>query len=337
MSTQASYYVPIYSTTYLVLTWLFTALALLSLGLRLAIRWQRFSHLFWDDFFVILAFALLLGTAIQPTIATFHYRPLTGTAGGKWTVVWLVSFNTSLWSVKIAFLLFFKRLGTEQLTGLKRYWWAVLGLTIVSYGALYTTNDSGCYWREGLEACSARPEARRMSLLSIRLNCTLDVLTDVLIMTIPFYIVSKIRISRRQRLILFALFSLVVITIIVAVLRVIVSMPQLESRLDCGLIELFGHLQATIALIVVCAGSFRALFTQDRRDSRPTPERPSYTLRPVQQARGNQSGLNFLTSPLPTPGSQHERYGSGEALACNVSVPSPMHFRDGGVGCKEHV
>jgi hypothetical protein len=89
-------------------------------------------------------------------------------------------FNTSLWLVKLAFLVFFKRIGVDAIKGLKMYWWVVVGLTVATYPLLYAFSQDKCFWNEGVIACSAKRDVRKWTMVGIKVNCGLDVVTDFL-------------------------------------------------------------------------------------------------------------------------------------------------------------
>ncbi|CAI6332456.1 unnamed protein product [Periconia digitata] len=91
----------------------------------------------------------------------------------------------------------------------------------------------------------------------------LDILTDLLIMAIPYMILRHVRLSTKQKLVLYSLFSLVIITIGVALTRVIVSMKaRRQGGLTVSLLVFLADAEAATALFVACIGSFRTLFTQ---------------------------------------------------------------------------
>lgn len=166
------------------ITWTLTSVTLLSLVLRVTIRLRRFRKLFWDDFSVGLAFVLSLATAIEPTFTAVHYDfgDDPGIKQGKVVVILSIMYNTCLWAVKIAFLLFFKRLGVDTIRNLRVYWWLVLVTTVLSYGALYTMSQERCIWTHGLAKpdCSLELKARRLGYTAVKVACALDVGTDLL-------------------------------------------------------------------------------------------------------------------------------------------------------------
>jgi hypothetical protein len=89
-------------------------------------------------------------------------------------------FYTCLWSIKISFLVFFRRIGSTKLRGSKIYWRVVLAFTILSYGAVWATNPYGCFIEKGVFACATDPEVNKFLPTAFSIACTLDIVSDVL-------------------------------------------------------------------------------------------------------------------------------------------------------------
>jgi hypothetical protein len=113
---------------------------------RVLVRINVFRKLYADDYLVIGAWILLLISAIiwqtqQRVLYTFYTLLYDGilpdpTFTSSWGMflklenTLLVIFYTSLWTVKLSFLLFFRRLGLRASTyRLTAWWWIVLGLS----------------------------------------------------------------------------------------------------------------------------------------------------------------------------------------------------------------
>lgn len=177
-----------------------------------------------------MAWIPALCTAIDwQVVSKFMYKFILVTSGQVWpppqnfihdteryykgSMVVLVLFYTSLWSVKISFLLFFKRLA-QDLTALRIQWWVIFVFTILSYLACFADTQYWCLVAplpKIFEKCST-DSAIYWTLFTLKFNCAMDVVTDCLsISALP--IASK-------KLALTGIFSLVVITMVFAILRV---------------------------------------------------------------------------------------------------------------------
>lgn len=95
------------------------------------------------------------------------------------TVVVLVFFYTSLWSVKISFLLFFRRL-SQNVSGQKVLWWCVLAFTLASYVVCIGDIQYSCLAApfESIFLCCSTAAAVRYQQTTLKFNCAIDVLTD---------------------------------------------------------------------------------------------------------------------------------------------------------------
>jgi len=85
-----------------------------------------------------------------------------------------------LWSVKISFLLFFRTLGVRALPGLRRWWWTVLGICLLTFGLCYTTLPYRCCFTTFQRIISSECQTQGWSFISMKVNCALDVFTDCL-------------------------------------------------------------------------------------------------------------------------------------------------------------
>ena len=135
------------------ITWTLSAIALVFLAARLAIRTKVYGRLMVDDGLVILALLCLLVADLINTITLsktftvqdvqiFHkpkpsdYQATASSyAKYQWVVAYL--FFTGIWAVKGSFLAYYDDL-TKRMTVFRRIWWAIIVFTILTYiGALF--------------------------------------------------------------------------------------------------------------------------------------------------------------------------------------------------------
>ncbi|KAF2442766.1 hypothetical protein P171DRAFT_486744 [Karstenula rhodostoma CBS 690.94] len=270
---------PAYTNGLLVTTWLVTGLSTISLGARLYARYWRFSKFYWDDLFVILAWIFSIPMAAQITLASKHNtvvrtktfyknlflsRPITQ-----------LFFYNALWAIKISFLIFFRRIGVVALPTVKRYWTVVSILTIAAYIGGWLLNPYDCWVKKGLLQCDHDPAVVKFTPIALTLATAFDVVTDGLIVAIPFAILSHMRLALRQKIILYSIFSFELVTMLVAVIRVIIAVRRIttDKMFQVTLLLFLSHIEANTAIIVACAGTLRSLFTQkgDTRSGTPAP------------------------------------------------------------------
>ncbi|KAF2647119.1 hypothetical protein K491DRAFT_551099, partial [Lophiostoma macrostomum CBS 122681] len=268
------------------LLWVFFSTATVALAFRFYVRFRCFRKLLVDDYLVGFAWILLLMSACiwfmtidgmyelsyvsagmaLPSVNFPHiaHRFLVGSN------VALIMFYTGLWSIKLNFLVFFYRLG-DKIRLYNIFWWIVFASTIASGLACIGDTQYHCF-SDSLEEifthCHTNA-AIRYQEIAIAVNCALDVVTDLMIMSLPISLLWSVRIGFGRKVALVGLFSLVVITMTFAIIRVTVvskgyTTTQQGARHQAELSWLYfwSFVEFAIAVLVACLVSFRALFAQ---------------------------------------------------------------------------
>ncbi|KAF2466271.1 uncharacterized protein BDR25DRAFT_268691, partial [Lindgomyces ingoldianus] len=228
-----------YSRSLLGVVWAVTAIATISLFVRLYSRYSRFTRFYWDDLFVVVAWAFSVPLAVQSTVSSSKSgNPSANSLLFTSRIFGQLFFYTCLWCIKISFLIFFRRISGNTLRGLHIYWKAVVGFTVLTYFGLWAMNPYGCFKNKGPRAT---------------------------VMAMPFAILRNVRLSKRQRQILYPLFSLSIVTMTIAIVRAVISTQGMKNNLGVTWMLFLNNIEASIAIIIACIGSLRALFTQDDR------------------------------------------------------------------------
>ena len=97
-----------------------------------SITWQVMGPILYD-YYAILAGQKIAGPDFLDTYAKFL----------RAVVPFNVLFISTLWAVKLSFLLFFRRLGSK-IRGHAIWWWIVLCITIATYFACIGDTDYRC-------------------------------------------------------------------------------------------------------------------------------------------------------------------------------------------------
>lgn len=128
--------------------WASTAISFVFLIFRLAVRVKTFRRLLVDDYLVIFSWTILLVSAVLWQLQSGILYEQFGLGSGEvvpgpdfleryqkfmyYIAPFTILFYTSLWSIKISFLVFFYKLGstirTHQIWG-----WVVAAITFASY------------------------------------------------------------------------------------------------------------------------------------------------------------------------------------------------------------
>ncbi|KAM7194021.1 hypothetical protein V8F20_008117 [Naviculisporaceae sp. PSN 640] len=232
-------------------TWVGLAICIPAYIFRVYVRHTVFGRLLLDDYLVLIALLILAGTSITAQSTVHHIYAINGVTashsplpadpdflfntslgirafGGA-----LLSYLVALYTIKFSFLVFFRRLG-GQLTEYMVMWWIVLGLNVafcmISLGmvphscffgsveeALFSAKCGGTGGGRDFEGGS-RPN----SLIFVAV-CLLDVVSDFLILGFPIVILCRVRvgIAVRKKVLLSAIFGLVILTIAVTIVRVV--------------------------------------------------------------------------------------------------------------------
>lgn len=165
---------------------------------RAWVRLRAFKKFFVDDAFVLVALVMLLATAILwQCVSKYMYQALYIASGESLVIpptfiadsqtylramlALIFFFTTGLWSVKISFLLFFRRLG-ENVSGQEVHWWTAFAFTVATYFVSIGTIQFHCLtpaFAEIAIKCST-PAAIHFERATLCLNCAMDVLTDLI-------------------------------------------------------------------------------------------------------------------------------------------------------------
>lgn len=181
----------------------------------------------------------------------------------KSTVAVIVLFYSSLWSIKISFLLFFRRLG-KNVRGQKVVWWPVFGFTLATYFACIGTIQYPCLVSSFayLAANCSTPAATSFQQVTLKLNCTWDVITDCssestgpllwdaadnpTVMLIPILMLRGVQMRWRRKAALTGIFSLVVITMIFAIVRTAVVGSTNTTQPDSSWLYMWSAIEASV-------------------------------------------------------------------------------------------
>ncbi|KAI9891963.1 MAG: hypothetical protein M1814_002158 [Vezdaea aestivalis] len=280
-------------TIIVALAWAGVGVAAVLTGLRLWIRISRLKRLFWDDFWHLVAFALLVASAI---LYMFMCPPLLGitkfTQTGNFgvvdshffanTVPWYLRlqftsmglFYSCIWSIKLSFMMFYRRF-FKDLRDHMIAWWIILAITLLTYlGAwlcmMYATGRPQNFFNL---YSAIQPAGIHGTRISLMVTTSFDVLSDIAIMVLPIRLLYNLRISIRQKLGLGLIFGMVVVIMAVSIARVVIALGAIIGtrstlgQADPAQLSFWSVIEASIALWVSCLPTFRILFRSNERSS----------------------------------------------------------------------
>ena len=187
------------------------------------------------------------------------------------TAAVLILFHSTLWAIKISFLLFFKRLG-KNVQRQKIMWWLIFGFTLATYFVCLGLVPYPCLIasRDTLSSFCTRNLSVNFQLTTIKLSCACDVITDFLssppcliskniwltrkVTSIPLSMLWNVQMKLSWKMTLVGIFSLVIVTVIFAVARTIMvtsltingDTQSFDMSSDLRLFYMWGALEMTV-------------------------------------------------------------------------------------------
>lgn len=294
---------------FLGLIWAAECLALVFLAVRLYTRFRHSQRrIFWDDALAIFAASLtVVVAALWQWQAPAMYQILEVMAGISpptpdffdkvllWLKVQLIAeifFYTGLTAVKLAFLLFFKRLG-HNVNRFEWFWWPVVGFVLAIYAVCLGTVEYRCLLPtvEDIMGYCASKEASAFTALTLKFNCAMDVLSDFLIILIPVWLLWNVRIAFAKKLAFVGLFSLSLVTMAIATAR---AAELAATTWDNGVIDpsylwMWTAIEPCIAIAVSCLSAFPQLFAASVNANKPAYKPTDTYLRMMSRIRSKRN------------------------------------------------
>ncbi|KAK4639816.1 hypothetical protein QC761_701590 [Podospora bellae-mahoneyi] len=253
----------------------FFALSILSVVARVAIRLKTLRRLSLDDYLLFMAATALtvttglllhscdriyLSAALQkdPALAFLISSELLMDLLNHATQqfhTFLILAWTAIFFVKFSFLAFFRQLIWK--TRVQRYYWAVVGITIVSY--LFFVAEPFILCSEfGIKALSCFSPSKNILYISLTGVVTgLDATTDLMIVSIPIIILYQAKIRTRQKVALGMFLCLSLVMVCIAITRA--SKIKGAQGIDIPWEFFWQFMEATIAVLMGSLTVFRTL------------------------------------------------------------------------------
>jgi len=307
------------------------AIAICGSLFRIGLRIFRLKTFGLDDGFLLLALVALTGACVcmqqlgellyLQIYASLHLIQLPKNVGELLRYHRLLQSASvlewvAIFSAKISLLLFFRKL-VDRIHRLKIFWTvilvlvSILGCICIPLGFLVCSDFS----KDFLATCSPNQIVGRESIYT-RASVSIDIVSDLLILSIPACLLWTVRIDFRRKAALASMLGLSVFMIIIAIIRVAAAnLPGDVS--DTSWLFFWQTMEAAVAVIMVVLTGFRSLFQQAASSS----SKGSKTY-------GNPSGgvsLNYSQGA-------RERYGKlgnlGNGMVASVRVGDDEELQD---------
>lgn len=306
-------------------------LAILLACTRTYIRYQRFRRFFTDDFFLFLAtLSLIIGTSLTYVNLPYIYTQVN--IEGKIItppVDFVQEFITEekllyastifLWlavfGVKFSFLFLFRSL-ISRIRNLITWWWCVFAMMIPIWAVCECGLFMSCavFGPSFFEACTT-PQALYRQDVVVKVSTVLDILTDVMLISIPTILLWRVKIALRKKLALASVLCLSIFLIIISIIKVAAA-HTIGTQVDATWVIFWLQAEAAVAVIAVSITMFRSLFLADgsrnKPQYKPRPSQPPASYRKL-WTRRDTSQVDSLTVPLAT-------YSLGTAISPRVEA-----------------
>lgn len=258
------------------LIWGGVGLAFIFVVARTMIRIYTLERLAFDDYCIYFAWLLLALNGVLQTIQAPHIYYVSRAAAGlvpageailyhgniyvRYEFASIGLFWTVLWAVKASFLIIFWRL-FDGLPKYRRWLVCVAVFSFFAYAGCWISSILNChpasmYFKFG--QC-VKPIDYRGTVIAVSYSTTVDILTDVLIMALPFKLLYTVKITTKQKLGLAGVFGIATIIIVVAIVRAVEITTR--ARTDAVLLTVWSIVESTVSVIVGCLPVFKSLFT----------------------------------------------------------------------------
>ncbi|KAI9034934.1 Glycineserine hydroxymethyltransferase [Aspergillus affinis] len=187
----------------------------------------------------------------------------------KWVTICSIITWCSIMMVKFSFLFFFKRLIDSIL-----HWWiywifvTLYNVGNLGYGvAIYYTGCPFFFDPRGLQ-CVFGPY-KKLFVTELIAQMVLDIIGDILILTIPIAVTWTVRVSWKQKIILICSLCLTIIMASISIIRVSLFIYQGVVDVIWGLFWQF--LAAEVGVFLAAAAAFRSFFVTRKNSKNTTP------------------------------------------------------------------
>ncbi|KAH6952900.1 hypothetical protein DER45DRAFT_542058 [Fusarium avenaceum] len=293
-----------------IIIWVCFTVATLFVCLRLFVRWRQNRRFLADDYWIAWAWTCTLTMAILQTEQMDSLWYLTYLQAGrlaydpkelarqrteisKWQFPIIKMFWIVLWSVKASFLSLFYRL-VQPFPIIRRLWYCVavftaLSLTVCIICSALTCSPPSRYFNS---ACDTPQEQWRQSF-NVIFSTAVDVSSDLMIMALPIAVLPSLQLDKKKKIGLGVAFSLGIIIICVAVIRM--SQVIVGKQVDLVGLAIWGAVETATALVVGSLPALKGLLSRgikkytSSRSGRTDPT--DYDSRDSQRRRGQGSAL----------------------------------------------
>ncbi|KAH8679438.1 hypothetical protein BGZ61DRAFT_457160 [Ilyonectria robusta] len=301
-----------------------TIVAFIFVVARLWIRVSKFGSLALEDGFIILATCCLVGDlAIQQYMWNLGMAEM-GTASRQdfihimqMIVPGSILYVSSLWAIKIALVLFYKRLAARG-TKLQIIYNVVLGLLAATWTLIFFHIIFQCF-----------PHNKRWSLdptyqcdpananVNYWITILLNIFSDVIIISLPISMVLNLQMKFKQKLGVTAIFALGFFVVIASIIRAYYSKRN-ETMLTCTV----SMVETAVAIIATCLPPLRTVLLGHSSSAGTGSNYGHYELSSAGHNRSRRTQQSRITTNIVGGTQQRGNDSEDELVKEAVSVAS---------------
>ncbi|KAH7175872.1 hypothetical protein EDB81DRAFT_771294 [Dactylonectria macrodidyma] len=292
-----------------------TVAAFIFLVARLWIRLRKFGSLGLEDCFIILATCCLVGDLIIQQYMWNLGMAEMGNASRQdfihimqMIVPGSVLYVASLWAIKVALVLFYKKLAAPG-SKLQTIYNVTLGLLAATFTAIFFNILFQCYpydKRWSLDPdyqCSAYN-----STVNYWMTILMNIISDVIIISLPISMVLKLQMKMKQKLGVMAIFALGFFVVIASIIRAYYSKRN-ETMLTCTV----SMVETAVSIIATCLPPLRSVFLGNSSSVGTGSNYGRYELSSAGHNRSRRTGQSRITTNI-VGGTQTGRNDSEDEL-----------------------
>ncbi|KAJ4987861.1 hypothetical protein SVAN01_06591 [Stagonosporopsis vannaccii] len=252
-------------------------------------------------------------------------------------------FYTSLLGVKLSLLTLYRKLLKGLPSVYYKIWWTIVAVVVLSWlgsvlSSIFTCDDLNAKFNQG--KCGGTPNEAQRVIFSLYFAYAVDVLTDLMVMILPFHLTWNLQMPRGQKTGIFILFGTGFVCILFATLRVVklgvdgagrATMPEPKWML------LWTVLETSIAVIIGCSPAFAVIIRKHLQTRHASRSGRGYNTQPSTSGDVKMKGMSSSAGRqrrVSNGAFWEEGHSSQEALAKDsggILVTTTVH-QEGGHG-----
>ena len=251
--------------------WTFYSVAIVTTLGRFYLRWHYFKRVRWDDLFnglaavCLIAYFSTLVAGLSPSASSALFWQLS-------LAVYMLLWST-LYLVKASFLALYWPI-FQVLPKFHTAWCLVSVYTALTFFPIFLSQ----LWECGAPSAYADPRTcltfvengqARFVTAQAAFVTALHASSDILILVLPLFFISRLQISRVQKFSLAAVFAIVIIDIVMGILRNIAVMCfylGYSTENSYAIATTMGTCEPSVAVIVCALPAYRVLLTKSSRE-----------------------------------------------------------------------